>query len=174
MINFRRIDPETDREFILDVRVQTLFQDETPWARSPGLPSYRRWYLSTRHPDQFIKLLTRSLRDQRTIADIIEVDGTPAGFVWATFVDVKESGFTYVEINSMGLRPEFQRQGIGRVTAAHVDEVAIANGADGARSFAGIQNDASQAFHLSLGFKPIEIRYEKLYRPRGEEDEDGV
>jgi ribosomal protein S18 acetylase RimI-like enzyme len=172
MINFRRIDPEKDRDFLLDVRVQTLFQDETPWARSPGLPSYRRWYLSTRQPEQFIKLLIRSLRDPRTIADIVEVDGTPAGFVWATFVDVKESNFTYVEINSMGLRPEFQRQGIGRVTAAHVDEIAIAQGADAARSFAGMLNEASQAFHESLGFKPIEIRYEKLYRPRGEEDDD--
>ena len=167
MIEFRRIDPEADKAFVLDVRVQTLFQDETPWARSPGLPSYRRWYLSTRHPEQFMKLLTRSLRDPRTIADIIELDGTPAGFVWATFVEVKESDFSYVEINSMGLQPEFQRQGIGRVTAAHVDEIAIANGAKGVRSFAGVQNEASQAFHLSLGFEPIEIRYEKLYEPRG-------
>jgi GNAT superfamily N-acetyltransferase len=170
MVTFRPIDLENDREFILEVRVQTLFQDETPWARSPGLPSYRHWYLSSRHPDQFFKLLARSLRDPRTIADVVEVDGTAAGFVWATFVDVPESDFTYLELRAMGLRPEFQRQGLGRVTAAHVDEVAIERGADAARSFAGSQNEASIAFHRSLGFEPIEIRYEKLYKPRGQED----
>ena len=109
MVTFRPIDLETDREFILEVRVQTLFQDETPWARSPGLPSYRHWYLSSRHPDQFFKLLARSLRDPRTIADVVEVEGTAAGFVWATFVDVPESDFTYLELRAMGLRPEFQR-----------------------------------------------------------------
>jgi GNAT superfamily N-acetyltransferase len=170
MVTFRPIDLEADREFILEVRVQTLFQDETPWARSPGLPSYRRWYLTSRHPDQFFKLLARSLRDPRTIADVVEVDGTAAGFVWATFVDVPESDFTYLELRAMGLRPEFQRQGLGRVTAAHVDEVAIERGADAARSFAGIENEASIAFHRSLGFEPIEIRYEKLYKPRVQED----
>jgi GNAT superfamily N-acetyltransferase len=170
MVTFRPIDLETDRELILEVRVQTLFQDETPWARSSGMPSYRRWYLSSRHPDQFFKLLTRSLRDRRTIADVVEVDGTPAGFVWATFVDVPESKFTYVELRAMGLRTEFQRQGLGRLTAAHIDEWAIERGADAARSFAGTQNEASIAFHRSLGFEPIEIRYEKLYKPRAEED----
>jgi len=170
MVTFRPIDPEADREFILEVRVLTLFQDETPWARSSGLPSYRRWYLSSRHPGQFFKLLTRSLRDPRTIADVVEVDGMPAGFVWATFVDVPESDFNYLELRAMGLRPEFQRQGLGRVTAAHVDEVAVERGADAVRSFAGTQNEASIAFHHSLGFEPIEIRYEKLYRPRVEEE----
>ena len=171
MINFRRIDPEADRAFLLDLRVLTLFQNETPWARSPGLPSYRRWYLSSSQPERFIKLIARSLREPRTIADIIEVDGTPAGFIWATFVHVREADFRYMELVAMGLRPEFQRQGLGRFTHAHVEAVALELGADAIRSFAGAQNEAAIAFHRSQGFRPIEIRYEKLLKPRGVEDD---
>ena len=86
MVIFRRIDPEADKDFLVDLRIVTLFQNETQWARSPDLPTYRRWLLSTRQPEKFLRMLSRSLRDSGTIADIIEVDGVPAGFVWATFV----------------------------------------------------------------------------------------
>jgi GNAT superfamily N-acetyltransferase len=171
MVIFRRIDPDADRDFLIDLRVITLFQNETHWARSPGLPSYRRWYLRSRNPDQFFKLLTRSLRDPRTIADIIEVDGTPAGFVWATFVDMPQANFLYLELREFGLRPEFQRQGLGRLTQAHVEEVAIEHGADAVRSFTGTLNEASIAFHESQGYEAIEIRFEKLLKPRGLEDD---
>jgi GNAT superfamily N-acetyltransferase len=167
MVEFRPINNVKDREFILEARILARFENDTPWARSPGLPSYRRWWLSTRQSDRFMRLLARSLRDKRTIAEIINVDGVDTGFVWATFVDVPESAFTYVELNELAFRPEWQRHGLGRLTIAHVEEVALERGADAIRSFSGVESLASNKLHISTGFVPIETRYEKLLKPRG-------
>jgi GNAT superfamily N-acetyltransferase len=167
MVTFRPIDKVKDREFILDVRMLARFENDTQWARSPGLPGYRRAWLSTRQSDRFMRLLDRSLRDKRTVAEIVNVDGVDAGFVWANFVDVPESDFTYIELNEPGFRPEWQRHGLGRLTIAHLEEIALERGADAIRSFSGVDSVSANRLHTSAGFVPIEIRYEKLLKPRG-------
>jgi ribosomal protein S18 acetylase RimI-like enzyme len=102
------------------------------------------------------------MKDTRTIAEVLEEDGSTAGYLWVTFTDVQDYNITIAGIMDIAVAPNYQRKGIGTMMLRHIEELAKRRKATLLRSDTGIENVASQKLHEGLGFKPYRICYEKI------------
>ena len=160
MIEFRPIDPARDRELVLDIHCRTLFDSAPPEERTPGYLKYREAWLETAQPAMHLAAIAQSLEDSRTIAEVVQLSGAEAGISWVTFHDVGGYGFTYAELQEIGFKPEFQRQGLGRMTLLRIEELAAARGASSLRSTGVARRESVQGFHQSGGFEPYMTIFE--------------
>jgi ribosomal protein S18 acetylase RimI-like enzyme len=125
---------------------------------------YREKWLSTSQPESFLSDLAKTMKENRTIAEILEIDNAKVGYLWVTFTDVQDYGMTIAGIMDIAVARDYQRRGIGTAMLRHVEELAKERGATLLRSDTGIENLASQKLHGSFGFKPYRIHYEKVLR----------
>ena len=164
MFRFRKININEDRDFLLEFHCRINFESETPYMRKLPYERYREKWLSTSQPDSFLSDLAKTMKENRTIAEILEIDGVKVGYLWVTFTDVQDYGITIAGIMDIAVARDYQRRGIGTAMLRHVEELAKGQRATLLRSDTGIENLASQKLQESFGFKPYRIHYEKVLR----------
>lgn len=162
MLQYRDVDANADRDLLLELHCRVNYESETPMARKTPYEAYREKWLSTSQTDHFLSDLRKSLKDERTMAEILEDDGNVVGYLWVTFMDIRDYNVTAAEVMDIIVIPEYQRQGIGSKMMRHIEELTRERGAAVLRSDTGFENEASQRLHEKRGFKPYRIRYEKL------------
>ena len=106
--------------------------------------------------------LAKRMKEERTIAEILEIDSAKVGYLWVTFTDIQDYDITIAEIMDIAVAPNYQRKGVGTIMLKHIGELTKEKGAMLIRSETGIENIASQKLHEKFGFKPIRIHYEKV------------
>ena len=118
MLTIRPIDPERDRDTLLELHRMGNYDSETPWARTTSYDDYREKWLSTEQTDSFLTHLSQSMEDERTIASIWEEDG-----VWVAFREVEGYDVTIAEVNDIAVSVSHRRRGIGTEILEHVEEL---------------------------------------------------
>ena len=162
MLAQRAVDPERDRDVLLELHCAANYESETRWARVARYETYRAAWLASGQTETYLESLARSLDDPRTIAEIWEDDGETVGYVCATFHDVEGYGLTFAEIADIGVFRGHRRRGVGLAMLRRVEMLAKDRGASWLRSKTGIENTASRALHAKHGFRQYHIGYEKL------------
>ena len=161
VFRFRRVNIRNDRELLLEFHCCINYESETPEMRRLSYKEYRRKWLSTSQTKTFLSDLEKTMKDSRTIAEILEDDDFTAGYLWVTFTDLKDYNITIAGIMDILVSPNYQRKGIATMMLRHVEELSKERGAILLRSETGIENVASQKLHEGFGFKPYRICYEK-------------
>lgn len=162
MLTYRDVNVDADRDLLLELHCRINYESETPLARKIPYEPYREKWLSTSQTDHFLSDLRESLRDERTIAEILEDDGNVVGYLWVTLMDIRDYNVTSAEVMDIIVTPEYQKRGIGSEMMQHIEDLSRKRGAAVLRSDTGFENKASQKLHEKRGFKPYRIRYEKL------------
>jgi GNAT superfamily N-acetyltransferase len=158
----RPIDIARDRIVLLELHCLANYESETLWARNLSYEDYRSQWLATSQPDQFLTSLEGSLRDPRALAEVWEVEGKTAAFLWVRFTDVPDYNLVIAEIDEIAVLPEYQGQGVGKQLLEYAEIVAHQRGANVLRSETGIDNAASQRLHEKGGFSVYQVRFEKV------------
>ena len=162
MLAQRAVDPERDRDVLLELHCAANYESDTRWARAVPYEAYREAWLASGQTETYLESLARSLDDPRTIAEMWEDDGEAVGYVWATFHDIEGYGLTFAEVDDICVFPGRRRRGVGLAMLRRVEMLAKERGASWLRSETGIENTASQALHARHGFRQYHIGYEKL------------
>ena len=162
MFSPRKIDIDADRDMLLELHCRINYESDNPWAKAIAFDKYREKWLSTSQPKVFLKELSESMADERTIAEIWEDGRAIIGYLWVTFSEIGDYGITIAEVKDIIVTADYRRHGIGRKMLAHAEQLARDKGADIFRSETGIDNTASQKLHTSSGFETYRIQYEKL------------
>jgi len=164
MFRYSAIDVRNDRSTLLEFHCRIDYESETPYARNMSYGQYREKWLSTSQPDAFLSHLTETVKDERTMAEILEYNGCAAGYFWVTYTEVHDYHITIAEVMDIAVVPDYQHRGIGTKMLKHIEKKARERGAHLLRSDTGIDNIASQKLHERTGFKPYRIHYEKILR----------
>ena len=164
VFRYRRININEDRSLLLEFHCRINFESETPYMRKSSYEEYRQKWLSTSQPESFLSDLARTMKEDRTVAEILNDGDAEVGYLWVTFTDVQDYGITIAGIMDIAVASDYQRKGIGTMMLRHIEELAKERGATLLRSDTGIENMASQKLHESFGFKPYRIHYEKVVR----------
>jgi ribosomal protein S18 acetylase RimI-like enzyme len=162
MLSPRKIDIKADRDMLLELHCQINYESDSPWAREIPFEQYREKWLSTSQPEVFLKDLTESMKDERTIAEIWEDSGVVAGYLWVIFSEISGYGITVAELKDIIVTTDYRRRGIAKKMLAHAEQLSCERGADIFRSGTGTENLVSQKLLTGSGFKPHYIQYEKL------------
>jgi RimJ/RimL family protein N-acetyltransferase len=162
VFRFRSVDIKNDRELLLEFHCRINYESETPEMRKSSYREYRRKWLSTSQPETFLSDLEKSMKDSRTIAEILEDGDSTAGYMWVTFTDLQDYSIAIAGIVGILVAPNYQRKGVAAVMLRRTEELSKERGATLLRSETGIENVASQKLHESFGFKPYRICYEKI------------
>ena len=165
MLNPRSIDIKTDKDVLLEFHCRIDYESECAWARSKPYEQYREKWFSTPQPESYLRDLVESMKDERTIAEIWEDEGSVAAYLWVTFTNMPDYNISIAEINDIAVAPDFQRRRIALKLMAYVEKQARERGANLLRSGTGFENVASQGLHAKSGFQTYSIRYEKLLTP---------
>jgi ribosomal protein S18 acetylase RimI-like enzyme len=162
MFRFRVVDINKDRDILLEFHSRINYESDTPFARTVSYEKYREKWLNTSQPESYLSELAKTMRDSRTIAEILEDNGVAVGYSWVAFRDIEGYNITIAELMDIAVAPEHQRHGIGLMMMEHIEKIAKKQGATLLRSCIGIENIASQKLHEKFGFKPYRIYYEKV------------
>ena len=162
MLHYRIIDFNNDRDILLELHCRINYESETPYARKVSYEQYKEKWLSTSQAESYLFHLTKTMKDKRTIAEILEDDGIVVGYLWVTLTDIEGYDITIAEVMDIAVVPNYRRRGIGLEMMKHIEEMAKKKGATLLRSDTGIENIASQKLHEKSGFKPYRIYYEKV------------
>lgn len=144
MFRFRVIDINKDRSILLEFHCRINYESDTPFARKVSYEKYREKWLNTSQPESYLSDLTKTMRDSRTIAEILEDNGVAVGYLWVAFIDVEGYDITIAELMDIAVAPDHQHHGIGLMMMKHIEEIAKKQGATLLRSCTGIENVASQ------------------------------
>jgi ribosomal protein S18 acetylase RimI-like enzyme len=158
---FRTVDVNREKTVLLEFHCRINYESEFPYARIVPYAEYRKKWLSTSQPMSFLSELARTMKDKRTIVEILEDNGQTVGYVWVTFTDIPEYAVRIAEIMDIAVAPNHQHRGLGTMIMRHIEKQARLHEATLLRSDTGIDNVASQRPHESVGFKPYRIHYEK-------------
>lgn len=164
MLRYRAVDVEKDRKLLLEFHCRINYESETPYARTMPYEEYRKKWLSTSQPKEYLSDLAATMKDERTMAEILEDNGSTVGYLWVTFTEIRGYNVTIAEIMDIGVTPSYQRRGIGLSMLRRIEEAARQKGATLLRSDTGSGNTASQRLHEKFGFKTYKIHYEKIIR----------
>jgi len=164
MLTQRTIDVKSDRQVLLDFHCRINYESDSPWARAMPFERYRKLWLASSQPRQFLADLEQTLLDKRTIAEIWEDGGKTVSYVWATFKDSTDYGFTFAEIIDIAVTPEYQDRGIATSILEHIEQLARAKGVVILRSETGIENQISQKLHTDAGFQVYRVGFEKVLK----------
>jgi ribosomal protein S18 acetylase RimI-like enzyme len=162
MLRFRTVKIDKDKDVLLEFHCRINYASDTPYARKMPYKEYREKWLSTSQPASYISHLAETMKDKRTIAEILEDNGATVGYLWVTFSDIQGYDITIASIMDIIVSPDYQRRGIGLMMLKHIERLAKETGATLLRSDTGIDNVASQKLHEKFGFKPYHILYEKV------------
>lgn len=100
-------------------------------------------------------------RDSRYHTFVAEADGRIAGLV--TAVEVIAIGYPngYIKMNGLGVLPEFQRQGIGRMLMERVEKLAAERGADAIGLASGFKRTGAHGFYERMGYSKTSYWFRK-------------
>ena len=104
------------------------------------------------------------MKDPRTVAELWEVDGEPAGFVLVRVRDIDGYDYTSADLDDLAVAPAFRRMGIGSQMVEFAEEEARASGANALYIDTGWENAPARSLYEKQGFYGRELRYEKLFR----------
>ncbi len=76
MLNYRPIDIRKDKKILLEMQCRINFECESPYFRDKSYEKYRKKWMSTEQTKVFLSRLKKSLKNERTIARIVEVDSS--------------------------------------------------------------------------------------------------
>lgn len=162
MLQFRQVNINTDRNVLLEFHCRINYESETPYMRKMPYEKYLEKWLATSQPKSYLSDLAKTMKDKRTIAEILEDESIVVGYLWVRFEDIHDYDITIAGIMDIAVAPDYRRQGIGTIMLRRVEKLAKERGATLLRSDTGMENVASQKLHESVGFKPYRIRYEKI------------
>ena len=168
MITHRRIDVERDKDVLLELHSHANYASSSPWVRSlVSFEQFRDNWLTTPQPTEFLGNLAKATEDPRTVAELWEVDGEPAGLVCVRFTDTGLRDFTRADVYDLAVAPEFRRMGIGSRMMEFAEEAARANGANALYVGTGWENAPARSLYEKRGFREQEVQYEMLFRLPG-------
>jgi ribosomal protein S18 acetylase RimI-like enzyme len=162
MLRYRAVDVKRDKKILLEFHCRINYESETPYARTVPYEQYRKKWLSTSQSKEYLSNLAATMKDERTMAEILEDKGSVVGYLWVTFSEIRGYDLTIAEIMDIAVASSHQRRGIGLSMLKRIEEAARQKGATLIRSDTGVENTASQKFHEKFGFKPYRIHYEKI------------
>jgi len=164
MLRYRAVDVEKDKKILLEFHCRINYESETPYARTTSYEEYRKKWLSTSQPKEYLSHLAATMKDEKTMAEILEDKGSAVGYLWVTFNEIRGYNLTIAEIMDIGVASSHQRRGIGLSMLRRIEKTAQQRGATLLRSDTGSGNTASQKLHEKFGFKLYKIHYEKIIR----------
>ena len=168
MITHRRVYVERDTDTLFELHSHANYFSASQWEKSSNsFERYRDHWLKSPQTKEFLGNVVKSLNDPRTIAEIWEVAGEPAGFVHVRFTDVTGYDFTRADVYDLAVAPEFRRMGIGTQMMAFAEEAARENGANALYIDTGWENEPARSLYVKRGFREREIGYEMLFRRPG-------
>jgi len=162
----RPIDFAADRDFILECHCKVNYACDTPWARTLPYEQYRAdWFNMPSQIEGFWQALTDSIKDPRSIAEIMEDDdGNIVGYLWAPFHEDAEAGFSWMDVQDIYIEKAFRGQGIAARWMDYAEQKAREAGAKVIRSGTGCENAASIKMHQRLGYNVYRYEYEKVLK----------
>lgn len=103
----------------------------------------------------------RMKSDSRYHTYVAEAEGRVIGLV--TAVEVIAIGYPngYIKMNGLGVLPEFQRQGIGRMLMERVESLAKERGANAIGLASGIRRTGAHEFYERLGYSKTSYWFRK-------------
>jgi len=111
----------------------------------------------------FMDALSGSMKDSRTIAEIIQTDdGQIVAYLWVPFFADEESGFLFADVQDIYVEDEFRAMGIATKLMKYAETKAKENGAKVIRSGTGCENKNSIGLHEKLGYYQYRYEFEKL------------
>jgi GNAT superfamily N-acetyltransferase len=121
------------------------------------------WFNLQGQIEGFSSALLESMKDNRTIAEIIEnEDNEKVAYLWVSFFADEESGFCFAEVRDIYVEDGFRSKGIAFILMEYAEEKARASGAKVIRSGTGCENNKSLRLHEKLGYYQYRYEFEKL------------
>ncbi|MCL2518919.1 MAG: GNAT family N-acetyltransferase [Oscillospiraceae bacterium] len=159
-----RINLETDKDYIFERHCRINYECDTPWARKLSYEEYRTfWFAYTVQQEGFLSMLCESMKDERTIAEIIKTDSDETvGYLWVPFHDSKDMPFIWADVQDIYVEEEYRRTGIGSYLMEYAENNAKLHGAKVIRSGTGCENVGSQELHKKMGYYQYRMEYEKV------------
>jgi len=74
MLHYRPIDIKRDKEIILELQCRINYECESPYFQDKSFEKYRKKWLSSGQPKEFLSRLRKSMKEKRTIAVMVEED----------------------------------------------------------------------------------------------------
>jgi len=160
----RPINYNTDKNYILERHCRINYECDCPWKREMPYRDYRNeWFSLQSQINGFSEALIESMKDGRTIAEIIEnEDGVKVAYLWTPFVSDEESGFCFADVQDIYVEEEFRGAGIASLLMRYAEAKAKENGAKVIRSGTGCENIKSVGLHNKLGYYQYRYEFEKL------------
>jgi ribosomal protein S18 acetylase RimI-like enzyme len=93
------------------------------------------------------------------------VDEEPAGLFSLRIVPYLSQDVPHAEVTELYVVPEWRRQGVATMLMAQAEFLARERGATAVHVLAWHENEAAQAFYRALGYRGLEIGFNK-YLPR--------
>ena len=158
-----RLNPNRDKEYILERHCRINFACDTPWARRISYEEYRmNWFSNAGQQEGFLSALTESMKDARTIAEIIKLDsGETAGYLWVPFHG-EDLSFIWVDVQDIYVEEAYRRTGMATYLMNYAEKAAKRNGAKVIRSGTGCENINSQELHRKMEYYQYRMEYEKV------------
>ncbi len=158
-----KINLEKDRDYIFESHCLINYECDTPWARKIPYEEYRaNWYSNTDQTNGFMSALCDSMKDERTIAEIIKTEnGDTVGYFWVPFYG-DDASFIWADVQDIYIEPEYRRRGVAKALMEYAENEAKRNGAKVIRSGTGCENTASQRMHQKAGYYQYRMEYEKV------------
>ena len=151
----RNIDLNFDKEYILERHCRVNYECDCPWKRKMPYEEYRNeWFSLKTQIKSFIDALIESIKDNRTIAEIIEnEEGIKVAYLWVPF---------YADVQDIYVEEEFRNTGIAYYLMEYAENKAKDNGAKVIRSGTGCENNVSIQLHNKLGYYQYRYEFGKL------------
>ena len=159
-----RIDLENDREYILECHCRINYECDTPWIRKLPYGEYRaNWFNNFEQQDGFLSALADSMKDERTIAEIIKTEsGGTVGYFWVEFHAGTSAFMCWADVQDIYIEEAYRKNGIVAYLIEYAEKSAKQNGAKVIRSGTGCENIKSQGLHKKMGYYQYRFEYEKI------------
>lgn len=161
MLIQRPVDPEKDKEFVLNLACMASYESVPAWYRSTSYRAYRESWFESGFPSQVMDDLKRSLAEPRTVIEVWLEDDQRAGLLWFEFAESPQ-GHTIATLRDLVVEPGHQRRGIGRLMLQAVEAAAREKGAGVLRVETSLDNEATQKMYQKAGFTVARLIYEKV------------
>jgi len=167
----RRINLESDKNYILECHCRVNYACDCPWARKISYEEYKEnWFSNKDQQESFLSALIESMADERTIAEIIKTDsGETVAYFWVPFHGEDES-FVWADVQDLYIEEAYRGTGLAAYLMDYAEKSAKSHGAKVIRSGTGCENIPSQKLHRKMGYYQYRMEYEKLL----EQDSDNA
>ena len=163
-ITHRYIDLSKDKDYLLECHCKINYECESWWTKEIAYEQYQnKWFYLTSQIESFMNELRKSLKDVRSIAEIIEDSNqNKIAYLWVNFVEDKEFDFLYAEVQDIFVEEKYRHLGIGELLLEYAEEKANINKAKVIRSSTGSFNLSSIKLHEEMNYYQYRHNFEKL------------